>query len=98
MQGIVVPQQNSGAIFATDIGNGSLQLTITSLDSTLVGTYTCLATNSRGTHNKTVEVFGPPPPPTTNPRVEVVNGDVIVTWTQPTTDIIITEYGVTIYK
>lgn len=88
------------SIYSTDHKNGTLQLTINSLLSFLLGTYTCNATNARGIAVGTTAVFGPPPPPPSSDfGVNVNERTVVISWKRPTsTDIVVTKYRVTIYR
>lgn len=96
-----LPSQNNmvlptGRVFYTDHRNGSVSLTIDSLDTTLVGAYTCNAMNERGQDMDAITVFGPPPPPV-DPVIMIISEGVLITWKRPSTDVVITSYAIAVY-
>lgn len=99
LQNRVVSVSDTGALHATDFANGTVLLMISSLNSSLVGTYTCTANNTRGMNMTTTQVFGPPPSPPNNPVIMIAGNVITVSWMRPTARAItITQYLVQVYQ
>ena len=79
------------------MGNGRV-LVITSLTEALLGSYSCNATNERGSDVSVLPVIGPPPPPAGIPDVSRKGSQFTISWLRPTSsDAVITGYKVNLY-
>lgn len=81
-----------------EIESNGRVLTISSLMESLLGNYSCIATNVRGTDSHVVSVFGPPPPPFGIPEVDREGSQFTISWLRPDSpNVIITGYKVNLY-
>ena len=96
---LVSDSQSTEGIYSTDQGNGTILLTINPLRPTLIGSYTCNATNIRATSVGITTVYGPPPPPTVSKsNVKVDGSAVTVTLGKSIPNAVITHYVLSLYE
>ena len=89
---------SGSAVSVGEITNNGRVLTISPLTESLLGNYTCTATNIRGSESKTLSVFGPPPPPLRIRDIDRNGNEATIRWLRPDSpDVVITAYKVSLY-
>ncbi len=98
VQGNEVSSGSARPVSVGEVVDNGRVLTISSLTETLLGNYSCTATNIRGTDARIVPVFGPPPPPFGVPEVDRNGNQFTISWSRPSSpNVIITGYKVNLY-
>ena len=90
-------EADSALVTSRDFENGSVSLTIQSLQMNLLGAYQCRVMNERGSDRGIVQVWGPPLPPTSLITLMESNRFVI-SWEHPASPVTITQYAIEVIK